>query len=165
MKEHLAAFLLNHEIKFIDLGRRQVTEFTGRGNPVSRPLAVNQDLYFMLQEGKNCRLQRVGNHYGIELELDPAKVIWTGRSIRFSLQSRNLLDPSFDLQISDPEGQKVFSKSGKISAPLQLVWIPPRAGKFTITVMAKGMNRKAEASMSFQVLDPQKIIPEFHFHF
>ena len=165
METNLAAFLLNREIRFIDLGSRQVTVFTSRGNPLSRPLALHHDLYFMLQEGKNCSLQRVGNQYGIELELDPAQVKWMGQSIRISIQSRNLLEPSFDLRISDREGQTIFSKSGGMSVPLQMAWIPVRAGKFTVKVTAKGLNREAEAAMSFQVLDPQKLVPGFYWHF
>ena len=119
MNDNLAAVLLNREIKFIDLVHKKVTVFKSRGNPVSNPLALGHDLYFMLQEGKTCKLQRVGNHYGIEVEMDPAKVRWTGQSIRFFIQSRNLLKPTFNLLISDREGQTVLSKStesGRVDA-------------------------------------------------
>ena len=165
MTDHLAAVLLNRDIKFIDLGQKQVTVFKSRGNPVSKPLAFRHDLYFMLQEENTCKLQRVGNHYGIEVELDPAQAKWTGRSIRFSIRSRNLLKPSFDLLISDREGRPVLSKRLGTAEPVQLAWIPLQPGTFTIKVTATGLNRKADAEVSFQVLDPQKMVSGFYLHF
>lgn len=165
MNDNLAAVLLNREIKFIDLFHKKVTVFKSRGNPSSNPLALGHDLYFMLQEGKTCKLQRVGNHYGIDVAMDPAKVRWTGQSIRFFIQSRNLLMPTFNLLISDREGQTVLSKSAEAAERMQLAWIPPQPGKYLLKVTAKGINRKADAEMSFQVLDPRKIISGFYLHF
>jgi len=165
MDDNLAAFLLNREIKFIDLGQKLVTVFKSRGTPVSKPLAVGHDLYFMLQEGKTCKLQRVGNFYGIEVELEPAKVKWTGRSIRFSLQPRNLLRPSLRCVILDAAGQVVFSKTLPADGLMPLAWIPDRPGNYTIRVAASGANRQADAERSFQVFDPQKLIPGLHLHF
>lgn len=165
MNDHLAAVLLNHEIKFIDLGKKQVTVFKSLGNPVSKPLAFGHDLYFMLQEGKTCKLQRIGNYYGIEVELDPTQAKWTGQLIRFSIQSRNLLKPSFELRINDSEGRTVLSKSAESSERIQLVWMPVQPGRYQIKVTAAGLNRKAEAEVYFQVLDPQKMISGFYLHF
>lgn len=165
MSDNLAAFLMNREIKFINLGQKQVTVFKSQGLPVSKPLVFGHDLYFMLQEGESYKLQRVGNYYGIEVELDPVKVKWTGQSVQFSIQSRNLLKPSIDCVISDPAGQTVFSKRAVAAERFSLVWIPVQPGKFTIKVTAKGLNRKADAEVSFQVLDPQKMIPGFYLHF
>ena len=165
MNDNLAAVLLNREIKFIDLFDKKVTVFKSRGNPSSNPLAFGHDLYFMLQEGKMCKLQRVGNHYGIDVEMVPAKVRLTGQSIRFFIQSRNLLKPTFDLLISDREGQTVLSKSAEAAERMQMAWIPPQPGKYLLKVTAKGINRKANVEVSFQVLDPQKIISGFYLHF
>jgi len=165
MNDYLAAMLLNREIKFIDPVRKLVTVFKSSGNPISRPLAFGRDLYFMLQEGPTVKLQRVGNHYGIDVKLDPDKVQWMGQSIRFSIHSRNLLKPVFDLLICDREGKTVLRKNAEKTEPLQLVWIPDRAGNFTFKVTASGLNRKAEAEVSFQVMDPRKMVPEFYLHF
>jgi len=157
--------LLNRDIKFIDLGHKQVTVFKSRGNPASKPLAVGHDLYFMLQEEKVCKLQRVGNFYGIEVELDPAKVKWMGQSIRFSIRCRNLLKPSLDLRINDLEGRTLLSRKEEASERLQVAWIPAKAGTYTIKVTANGLNRKADTDVAFQVLDPQKMIFGFYLHF
>lgn len=165
MNDNLAAVLLNREIKFINLGQKQVTVFKSQGFPVSKPLALGQNLYFMLQEGETYKLQRVGNRYGIDVELDPANVRWPGQSIRVFIQSRNLLKPSFDLLISDREGRTVLTKSTETAERIQLVWIPLHPGKYTIKVMANGLNRKADVEVPFQVLDPQKVISGFYLHF
>jgi PQQ-like domain len=165
MNDNLGAVLMNHDIKFINLGKKLVTVFKSRGNPASKPMAVGHDLYFMLQEEKVCKLQRVGNYYGIEVELDPAKVKWLGQSIRFSIRSRNLLTPSLDLRISDREGQMLLSKNAEAVEHLQVVWIPAKAGAYTVKVTANGLNRKADAEVAFQVLDPQKMIFGFYLHF
>ncbi len=165
MNENLAAVLLNRDIKFIDLGRKQVTVFKSRGTPVGKPLALGQDLYFMLQEEKTCKLQRVGNYYGIDVEMDPAKVKWLGQSIRFSIQAPNLREPHFDLRITDRGGQTLVNKSEEAAGRLQWAWIPAKAGNYTLKVTAAGTNRKAEAEFAFQVLDLQKMISSFYLHF
>ena len=56
MSDNLAAVLMNREIKFIDLGQKRVTVFKSQGNPVSKPLALGHDLYFMLQEGEYLQI-------------------------------------------------------------------------------------------------------------
>jgi hypothetical protein len=164
MNDNLAAFLLNNEIKFIDLGLKRVTEFSSRGNPASQPLALGHDLYFMLQEGDTYKLQRVGNRYGIDIVLEPAQVRWVGQSIRFVLQPCNLLQPSWECEIVDAQGRPVFSRSmaGVEKAPL--VWVPLQAGKYLIRVRAKALNRDALGEVPLQVLDPLLVIPGFYLH-
>ena len=110
-------------------------------------------------------MQRVGNLYGIELKLDPAEVKWLGQSIRFSIQSRNLLKPTMECLISDQAGQTVFSKNAEAAERIPLVWMPGQPGNFTIKVTAKDLNRETHAEASFQVLDPRKMIPGFYLHF
>ena len=46
-----------------------------------------------------------------------------------------------------------------------MVWIPPNPGEYSLKVTANGINRKADVEVSFQVLDPQKIISGFYLHF
>jgi hypothetical protein len=165
MSDHLAAVLLNHEIKFINLRRKQVIAFKSQGAPVSRPLVFGHDLYFMLREGKKLALQRIGNRYGVEITLEPAKVRWTGRSVGFSVQTRNLLKPSWECVISDAAGRTVYSKAMETAERTSLVWMPLAPGKFKITVSAKAVNRDERSDVSVQVLDPYQIVPGFFWHF
>lgn len=164
MSEHLAALLLNHEIKFIDPGRRQVTAFKGSGLASSRPLAFHGDLYFMTRHEKTCGLQRVGNRYGIIIDLEPAKARFVERSVRFTLQPCNLLEPALTCEILDAAGRPVFSKSVKSSAPVSLAWVPLQPGKYAIRVRAKALNRDEEGAVALDILDPRQVVPAFYLH-
>jgi hypothetical protein len=165
MTDHLAAFLLNQEIKFIDLRRQQETVFKINGRPAGMPLAYKHDIYFLLTAGKIQRLQRVGNQYGIELMLAPGKTQLSGSPITFSVLTSNLLKPRLHIVIRDAAGQTVLAKKFPTANRAQLVWIPAQAGAYRMQVSATALNRTEDKEISFQVFDPQKIIPEFHFHY
>ncbi len=168
MADHLAAFLLNHEIKFINLRRQQITVFKIDGRPAGMPLAYNHDLYFFLTAEKLQKLQRVGNQYGIELTLDPDKTQLLGVPITFSILTSNLLKPRLYCVIRDEAGQTVLAKNIEMADRASLVWIPTQAGIYRMQVSAAALNRNEEKEISFQVFDLQRIIPEFpefHFHF
>jgi len=165
MADHLAAFLMNQEIKFINLRRQQVTVFKINGRPAGMPLAYNHDLYFFLTDGKMQKLQRVGNQYGIEVTLAPDKTQLLGIPITFSILTSNLLKPRLHSVIRDEAGQTVLIKNFEMANPASLVWIPVKVGIYRMQVSAAALNRNEEREISFQVFDPQKIIPEFHFHF
>ena len=169
MADHLAAFLLNHEIKFIDPRRQRVTVFKINGRPAGMPLAYNHDLYFFLTDaGETQKLQRVGNQYGIEVTLAPDKTQLLGVPITFSILTSNLLKPRLHSVIRDEAGQTVLTKDFEMADRALLVWIPTKAGIYRMQVSAAALNRNEEKEISFQVFDPQKIIPEFpefHFHF
>jgi hypothetical protein len=164
MSENLAALLLNHEIKFIDPGKRQVTTFKGSGLPASRPLALDGDLYFMTRDNTSCRLQRVGNRYAVLIDLEPAKARWVERSLRFTLQTCNLLRPALTCEIVDAAGRTVFSRSAQSGAPVSLAWVPLRPGTYTLRARAKALNRSEESEVSLEVLDPRQAVPAFFLH-
>ncbi len=165
MSDNLAAVLLNREIKFVDPRRRQVTPFQGAARPLGPPLAWRGDLYFLACEEGSCRLLRLGNRYGVDIELEPAPVRWAGSSLRFTVSTRNLIDPSWVCEIFDAQERRVFNRSveGEDSAPL--VWVPALAGTYLIRVQARGANRDAQSEMPLQVLDAQQLAPRFYLYF
>jgi signal peptidase I len=165
MADHLAAFLLNHEIRFINLRRQQVTVFKIDGRPDGMPLAYNHDLYFFLTSGNMQKLQRVGNQYGIGLTLTPDKTQWLGVPITFTILTSNLLKPHLHIVIRAEAGPAVLTKDFTLADRVALVWIPALAGTYRMQVSAAALNRNEEREIFFQVFDPQKIVPEFHFHF
>jgi hypothetical protein len=165
MTDHLAAFLMNREIKFINLRRQQVTAFKMEGRPDSLPLAVNHDLYFFMTAKKMQKLQRVGNQYGIDVALTPETVHLPGAPVTFSILTSNLLKPTLACVIRDAAGQTVLTKNFTPADRASLVWIPTRTGSYRMQVSAKALNRHEEKEISFQVLDAQEIIPNWHFHF
>jgi hypothetical protein len=165
MSDHLAAFLLNGEVKFIDPRHQQVSEFKSKGHPLGPPLALGHDLFFMLQEGTALKLQRLGNRYGIDIDLEPAAVRWLGQSVRFALRPRNLLEPAWDCTIRNALGEQVFSKSMKTTENVSLAWLPLQPGKYCIRVRVRALNRNEESALFVQILDPQHPLPGFYLHF
>ncbi len=165
MSENLAAVLLNREIKFVDPRRRQVTPFPGAARPLGPPLAWRGDLYFMACEKESCRLLRLGNRYGVDIELEPAPVLWSGSSLRFTVRMQNLIEPRWECVILDAQGRPVFSRSLEGEGETSLVWVPPLAGTYLIRVRAQGLNRDAQGELSLQVLDARQVVPRFYLHF
>jgi hypothetical protein len=166
MSENLAAVLLNREIKFIDPRLRQVTVFQGMSRPLGPPLAFRRDLYYMAHDnGQAYRLLRVGNRYGLDIELEPAPVRWVGRSLRFTVQPQHLLEPRLECVIVDAQGRTAFSKDMEGGEKASLVWVPLQPGKYVIRVKARAKNRDAQGEVPVQVLDPLQVVPGFYLHF
>ena len=166
MDENLAAVLLNREIRFIDPRRGQVTVFPGMMPPLGPPLAWRGNLFFMARAGDQAyRLLRVGNRYGVDIELEPAPVRWVGQSLRFSVQPRHLLEPSLECVIIDAQGRTAFSRSMTGGEKASLVWVPLQPGKYVIRVKARAKNRDAQGEVPVQVLDPLQVVPGFYLHF
>jgi hypothetical protein len=165
MADHLAAFLLNGEIAFIDFRRRGETVFKMIGRPVGPPLVYGHDLYFFLAAEEKQKLQRVGNRYGLELTMDPERALWLGEAVRFSILVHNLLGPKLRLVISDAEGQALLAKDFGVAERAEPVWIPPRAGVYRLQASAAARNRNDDKELSFQVFDPREIFLNLYLFF
>jgi hypothetical protein len=165
MADHLAAFLLNGEISFIDFRRRGETVFRMNGRPAGMPLAYGHDLYFFLAAGEEQRLQRVGSRYGLELTMDPERALWLGEAIRFYILLHNLLGPKLRVVISDAEGQALLAKDFGAAERAELVWMPPRAGVYRLQASAAAHNRGDEKELSFQVFDAREIFLNLYLFF
>jgi hypothetical protein len=165
MADHLAAFLLNREIKFINLRRQQATALKIQGRPAGPPLAYKNDLYFFVEAGETQKLHRVGNQYGIDVTLAPDPAQWLGATFTVSFQASNLLQPRIQCVIRDEAGQTVLMKKFGMVSRGQLVWLPLRAGIYRVRMSAEALNRNDEKEVSFQVFDPRDIMPLLNFCF
>lgn len=165
MGENLAAVLLNREVKFVDPRRRRVIPFADAVRPSSPPLAFGGYLYYLDCQNDECRLLRLGNRYGADIEINPAPAHWLGRSLRFTVQTRNLVDPSWRCQVLDAQGRAVFVREARGEEKTSLAWVPQQAGAFLIRVEATGRNRDARGEAQVQVLDPLQAAPRFYLHF
>jgi len=165
MADHVAAFLLNGEITFIDFRRRGETVLKMNGRPTGMPLVYQHDLYFFLATEETQRLQRVGNRYGLELTMDPERTLWLGEPATFSILAHNLLGPRLRADIRDAEGQTVLAKDFGVADRAALVWIPGRAGMYRLQASAAALNRNDEKELSFQVFDPREIFLNWYFYF
>jgi hypothetical protein len=165
MTDHLAAFLLNREIKFITIRRQQATAFKIRGRPSGLPLAYKNDLYFFISAGETQKLQRVGNRYGLEVTLAPEPGQWLGMPCTVSFQTSNLLEPRSQCVIRDEAGKIVLTKEFGVADRGHLVWLPVQAGIYRVQVRAAALNRHEEKEFDFYVFDPRSIIPMVAFCF
>lgn len=165
MGENLAAVLLNREVKFIDPRRRSVVSFTGAAHSRGMPLAFGGYLYSIDCQDGACRLLRLGNRYGVDIEIEPALAHWLGRSLRFTVQTRNLLEPAWSCQVLDAQGRAVLSREFRGEERVSLAWVPQQPGTFLIRVEASGRNRDARNEARVQVLDPLLVAPRFYLHF
>lgn len=159
MTDHLAAFLLNRHVAFIDVRRQLVTYFKIQGRPAGMPLACKDNLYFLLQDAGNAqKLQRVGNHYGIDLELAPGPAQWLGMPVTVSFQTNNLLTPRSQCLIRAEAGETVLLKKFKTARGGQLVWLPAKTGTYRLRVSAAALNRQEEKEIAVQVFDPRALM-------
>ena len=158
LADQLAAFLLNNEIEFIDIRRRQATRFKISGRPAGMPLAYKNELYFFVAAGETQTLQRVGNRYGIDVELAPSQVLLPLAPVTFSLRTSNLLRPRIQCVIRAESGQTLLEKKFATTDRAQLVWLPPQAGIYRLQASAVAQNRSEEKEVVFLVFDPRCII-------
>lgn len=158
----LAAFLLSNEIKFIDVRRQQVIAFAIDGRPAGPPLAYRNELYFFVASGRSYKLQRVGNHYGIDVEQTPRQALLPWTPVIFSLRTSNLLRPRIQCLIRDEAGQELLLKKFAAADRAQLAWLPKRAGRYRLWVSATALNRTEEREITFLVFDPRQIVLYFH---
>jgi len=165
MAEHLAAFLLNGEITFIDFRRRGETVLKMADRPAGMPLAYGHDLYFFLAADARQKLQRVGNRYGLELTMDPERALWLGEAVRFSILVHNLLGPKLRVVISAADGQALLTRDFGAVERAEPVWIPPRPGTYRLQASAAAHNRSDEKELSFQVFDPREIFLNLYLFF
>ncbi len=161
LADQLAAFLLNNEIKFIDIRRRLATRFKISGRPAGMALAYKNEVYFFVSDGKTQKLQRVGNRYGIDVEMEPRQVLLPLAPVTFSLRTSNLLRPRIQCVIRAESGQTLLEKNFAMSDRAQLVWLPPQAGIYRLQASAVAQNRSEEKEVVFLVFDPRCIILYF----
>jgi hypothetical protein len=164
LADHLAAFLLNNEIKFIHCRGQEVIVFKISGRPTAMPLAYKNDLYFFMADGKELRLQRVGNRYGVDVKISPAQVQLPDAPVTFSFQTSNLIRPRIQCVIRDEAGRALLEKKFTPADRGRLVWLPRQAGMYRLQMSAAALNRTVEKELSFLVFDPRRIILYFQLY-
>jgi len=159
MEENLAAVLLNRTIRFLDPRQGRSTVFADAPRLFGPPLSREGSLYYLSGEGEDFRLLRLGNRYGVDVELEPAAAYWAGKSLRFTLRAHNLVAPSWECTVLDAEGKAVFQRRLTAADNVDLAWVPPRPGAYRIRARAQGRNREGQAEATVQVHDPLRAAP------
>jgi hypothetical protein len=160
MTDQVAAFLLDGRVVFLHDRGLRTTVFKIQGRPAGTPLAHGDHLYFFLQDGRPVKkLQRLGNRYGIDLELTPGPALWLGGTVTVSFQANNLVVPRSRCLIRDDAGQTLLEKELGTAGRGSLVWLPQRPGEYRVRVSAAARNRNEAAEASLWVYDPRAFLP------
>lgn len=159
MEENLAALLLDRTIRFLDPRKGHSAVFADAPRPFGPPLSREGCLYYLSGDGEEFRLLRLGNRYGVDVELEPSAAYWVGKSLRFTLRAHNLLAPSWECTVLDAEDKAAFQRRLPAGDSVDLAWVPPRPGTYRIRARAQGRNREGQAEATVQVHDPLRAAP------
>lgn len=144
MRENVAVFLLNGDLKFVNPKARKVQKFSLKTSMDSNPVYLENYLYY-LSHKKNKKVQkisRVGNIYQVKVKTYPKHVKPLGQSIQFNLNPINLVNPVLEVKILDQADLAVFQKTIKHGDIMSFVWIPKAAGKYKLVLEIKAKNKK-----------------------
>lgn len=184
MQENAVAFLWDNNIKFFDYRKKRVVSFPLHEWVAvhSNPVRFGEYIYFVGREKikeedenlgliPNQWLSKIGNNYGVEVKADP-KFIWPkGKSIKVTLNSFNLIEPQYHIQVlkldingePEPNG-KVFEKSLSRKEKPTFVWVPREARSYRMDIRIDAENRKGVlVQETFETLDIEKIL-KTHFY-
>jgi hypothetical protein len=144
MRENVAVFLLNGNLKFFNPKARKVQKFSLKTSMDSNPVYLENYLYY-LSHKKNKKVQkisRIGNIYQVKVKTDPEHIKPLGQSIQFNLNPINLVNPVLEVRILDQADLVVFQKTIKHGDIMSFVWIPKAAGKYKLVLEIKAENKK-----------------------
>ena len=115
MKKNICVFLMpksKPNIKFFNYEKKKVLSYKFQHQKRSNPIYINDYLYILSKEKKkpHTSVIRMGNKYGIKVNIDPEFVKPTGKSIQFDLEPINLIKPEFDIKILNEAEKNVFTK-------------------------------------------------------
>jgi hypothetical protein len=161
MKENVAVFLLNKQIKFFNPKTKIVNKFSFKSSLDSNPVYMDSYLYFLTHK-KNKKIQRItrlGNLYQVNIKADPEHIKPLGQSIQFNLKPVNLIKPVLEINILDQKEQPVFTKTLKHTDIMSFVWIPKKAGKYKMKLNVVAKNReRMTINKSITITDIEKLI-------
>lgn len=144
MRENVAVFLLNGNLKFFNPKTRKVQELNLKTSLDSNPVYLEDYLYY-LSHKKNKKVQkisRVGNIYHVKVKTNPKHVKPMGQFIQFNLKPINLVNPILEVKILDQADLAVFQKTFKHDDILSFIWIPKAAGIYKLVLEIKAKNKK-----------------------
>ena len=157
MKDNLALFLLNQEIRFINPLTQAMRSWRLKGPLLCAPVYCRQQVYVARQgEAENTfQVVRIGNRFAVDVDIDAGLAPQVGRSVRFDFKTTNLIEPQLLVRVVDLSGTSLLTRELSPPGPSSfLLWMPEKPGEFRIEVLARGLNRSAQTSRRFMVAEP-----------
>jgi outer membrane protein assembly factor BamB len=183
MKENAAVFLWNKSIKFFDYKKKKSLSYPLDRTVFSNSLCIGEYLYVIagLKPGEESDIDteadpaqgetqfkavtKIGNNYGVQIEIDPPDIIPMEKSIKFNLKKFNLIEPRLKIQILNPAGETVFDKTLSDKDEPSFVLIPNRPGEYNIVIEINAENKKGlRIEDSFDVIDVEKILKRYFYY-
>lgn len=179
MKENVAAFLWDNNVKFLNYKKKKVVTYP-LGRPVaSNPVHIDDYIYIVSedevierkenQEPPYRRLSKIGNHYGVEIETDPKHVKPLGKSVRFDLKPINLVEPGYKIKIIKTQWESqskpvVFEKQISVDDIPSFVWMPNEPVEYKLIIEIEAKNKKGVmVEQTFNSIDIEKILKNYYY--
>ncbi len=153
MKDFVAVVLWDKRIKFLDYKHKKSQNFPLERLAVTNPVCINHYIYIVSQEDKEegaedpyttyRRLAKIGNYYGVEVSNEPQGLIPVGKSVLFSLNPVNLIDPDYEIKIftkpAEPESKPELVLDKKLSKKDKptFIWIPKTEAEHNLQILIK----------------------------
>lgn len=185
-KENVAVFLWNKSVKFFDYKKKRMISYPFNRDIFSNSLCIDDYVYVLAQQelddetvsgevtGSESEseedewvpkaITRIGNNYGVKIETDPEEIIPMGKSLKFSLEKFNLIEPELTVKILNPSGENVFDQTFGHNDIPSFIWIPEKSGDYKVAVEINAVNKKGlRIEEAFNVLDLDKILSRYYY--
>jgi hypothetical protein len=179
MKENVAAFLWDNNVKFINFKKKEVVTYPLGRPVVSNPVHIDDYIYIVSedeviereesQEPPYRRLSKIGNHYGVEIKTDPMHVKPLGKSIRFDLKPINLVEPIYKIKIIKTQWESqsrpvVFEKQISVDDIPSFVWMPNEPVEYKLIIEIEAKNKRGvKVEQNFKSIDIEKILKHYYY--
>lgn len=181
MEKNAAVILWDNSVKFFNYKRKETITYRLEDGRMAISNAVKSGEYVFLLTGnhgdskrRDEKLIKIGNHYGVNIDSEPADILSAGKSIKFELSALNLVKPSYDVTIerlsTDEAGAEtgtktvVFNKSLAVYDLPSFVWVPRETGRYRLNVVISAGNKKGlMVSKTFDTIDVDKILEQHYY--
>lgn len=166
MKDNVSVFLMNNEIKFFNLRKKSVYTFKYKPVIDSNPVSIKKYLFLLnyQKDKKKQKISKIGNHYHMEIKIEPKFIKPIGKSIVFRLEPINLIKPDLQMDIFNQSKKSVFSKKMNYNQISSFVWIPKEPGKYKLVLEINSKNKKKmKIEKKFKTVDLEKILVNYIF--
>ncbi len=172
MKKNVAVYLWDNTFKFFNFKKKKIATFTYEQPVFCSPINIGEYLYILSQletadtakEGISKTISKIGNNYGVFLEIAPKHIQPKGKSLKINLKNINLIQPRYEVEITNRSGEIVYTKTITWKDNSTFAWIPEKAEEFKIKVEINSLNKKGMIiETSAQIIDLEKMLKNHYF--
>jgi hypothetical protein len=171
MRENVGLFLWDNTFKFFNFKKKKVTTFLYPLPVYSDPIYINDYIFVISNSHQEDNLEndlkcitKIGNNYGVDVKIEPEKIIPVNKSIRFDLKEINLVKPKYNVKIIGPLGQSIYEKVISKKDDTSFIWIPKKANTYRLKVEIDAQNKQGLISETpISVIDLDRILSWYYY--